>query len=302
MDKKPKVAVIGIGRWGKNLVEAFLRQGADIVYCFHNGSIENTKWLNEKHPDIKIASSYDAILLDNSIDAIVIATPIKTHFEITRKALMAKKNVFLEKPGTEAVKELVELKKFQEDNDLILSVGYIFVHHPVCKYIKNILNSEKIVGIHFEWNKWGSFGEDIVLNLFSHEVSILKTFGIDVDINSINFKTHSHISEKDIVVFGAKGLSSEDITININRVSLEKKKSVTIKTNKNSYLWLNNELKTLNKGQTSTNIDVSNVPSLDIEVANFISDIQNRNKPLVDLDFSIDVLKTTSFLLDSKHP
>ncbi len=302
MDKKLNVAIIGIGKWGKNLTEAFLRQGANIKYCFNKGSIENVKWLKEKHPDIELASSYEDILSDKTIDSIIVATPIKTHFEITKKALLAKKNVFLEKPGTETVEELEELKKLHVDNDLILTVGYIFVHHPVCTYIKKLLNNEKIISIHFEWNKWGSFGEDIILNLFSHEISLLKTFGIDIEEKTISFETHSHISEKDIVVFNAEGKNGEKITININRVSLDKKKTVTIKTNKNSYIWLNNELKIINMDQINTNIEVSNVPALDIEVANFISNIQNKNKPLVDLDFSIDVLKTTSFLLDSKHP
>ena len=302
MSKKLNMAIIGIGRWGKNLTSTFIKQGVNIKYCLHNGSIENSKWLNEKYPSVKLITDYNEILSDESIDSIIIATPIKTHFEFAKKALLAKKNVFIEKPGTQTVEEFKELKTIQKENNSIVTIGYVFIHHPIVSYINKALKNEKITGIHFEWNKWGSFGEDIIENLVTHEISILKHFGIDIDEKTIVCANHSHITKSDIFILQAKSKDGVGISMNINRVSLDKKKSITIKTNKNSYIWINNELKKINNDQTTSDIEIYNAPALDIEVANFIHDIENKQTPLVDIDFSIDILKIISFLKDSKHP
>jgi predicted dehydrogenase len=301
MNEKLNLAIIGIGRWGKNLTDTFSKQNVNIKYCFHNGSAENTKWINEKCPNIILAKNYEEILEDKTVDTIVIATPIKTHFELAKKALEAKKNVFIEKPGTQTIEEFEELKKIQKENDSIVTIGYVFIHHPICNYINKILKDEKITSIHFEWNKWGSFGEDIIENLVTHEISILKYFGIDIDTKTLSITNHPHITKSDIFVLEANSTQGVNVSININRVSQEKRKSITIKTDKNSYIWTNNELKKINTNQNCDNIEVNNTTALDMEISNFINDIKNHTNPLVDIDFSIDILKTISFLKDSKH-
>lgn len=301
MNEKLNLAIIGIGRWGKNLTDTFSKQNVNIKYCFHNGSAENTKWINEKYPNIILAKNYEEILEDKTVDTIVIATPIKTHFELAKKALEAKKNVFIEKPGTQTIEEFEELKKIQKENDSIVTIGYVFIHHPICNYINKILRDEKITSIHFEWNKWGSFGEDIIENLVTHEISILKYLGIDIDTKTLSITNHPHITKSDIFILEAKSTQGVHVSININRVSQEKRKSITIKTDKNSYIWTNNELKKINTNQNTDNIEVNNTTALDLEISNFINDIKNHTNPLVDIDFSIDILKTISFLKDSKH-
>ncbi len=301
MNEKLNLAIIGIGRWGKNLTDTFSKQNVNIKYCFHNGSAENTKWINEKYPNIILAKNYEEILEDKTVDTIVIATPIKTHFELAKKALEAKKNVFIEKPGTQTIEEFEELKKIQKENDSIVTIGYVFIHHPICNHINKILRDEKITSIHFEWNKWGSFGEDIIENLVTHEISILKYLGIDIDTKTLSITNHPHITKSDIFILEAKSTQGVHVSININRVSQEKRKSITIKTDKNSYIWTNNELKKINTNQNTDNIEVNNTTALDLEISNFINDIKNHTNPLVDIDFSIDILKTISFLKDSKH-
>jgi predicted dehydrogenase len=301
MNEKLNLAIIGIGRWGKNLTDTFSKQNVNIKYCFHNGSAENTKWINEKYPNIILAKNYEEILEDKTVDTIVIATPIKTHFELAKKALEAKKNVFIEKPGTQTIEEFEELKKIQKENDSIVTIGYVFIHHPICNYINKILRDEKITSIHFEWNKWGSFGEDIIENLVTHEISILKYLGIDIDTKTLSITNHPHITKSDIFILEAKSTQDVNVSININRVSQEKRKTITIKTDKNSYIWTNNELKKINANQNTDNIEIDNTPALDIEVSSFIKNIKNNTNPIVDIDFSIDILKTISFLKDSKH-
>ena len=220
---------------------------------------------------------------------------------VLKKALEAKKNVFIEKPGTQTIEEFEELKKIQKENDSIVTIGYVFIHHPICNHINKILRDEKITSIHFEWNKWGSFGEDIIENLVTHEISILKYLGIDIDTKTLSITNHPHITKSDIFILEAKSTQGVHVSININRVSQEKRKSITIKTDKNSYIWTNNELKKINTNQNTDNIEVNNTTALDLEISNFINDIKNHTNPLVDIDFSIDILKTISFLKDSKH-
>ena len=75
---------------------------------------------------------------------------------------------------------------------------------------------------------------------------------------------------------------------------------------KNPQLYENPQLlatvQKINNDQTTSDIEIDNTPALDIEVANFIHDIENKQNPLADIDFSIDILKIISFLKDSKHP
>ena len=110
MGKKPKIAIIGIGRWGKVLLKEFTKQ-ADIFCCDLKESDDAKIFLKENYPNLPITTDYHKILSDESIEAVVIATPTKTHFEIANQALENKKHVFLEKPGGTNSQDLEKLNK-----------------------------------------------------------------------------------------------------------------------------------------------------------------------------------------------
>ena len=123
-----RIAVIGIGRWGKNLIREFSKF-AIISKCVHQGNLENMKWLDTNYPEISSTTNIADVLDDPKIDAIVIATPINTHYKIIKNALESGKNVFVEKPMTQTTSEADNLIKIAKRKNLSLFVGYIFMYN-----------------------------------------------------------------------------------------------------------------------------------------------------------------------------
>ena len=92
----PSVAVIGSGYWGKNLVRNFSSLGALSVVC--DSHTETLRTLGEQYPQCRTVTSYAEVLRDDGIQAVAIATPAETHGIMVREALLAGKDVFVEKP------------------------------------------------------------------------------------------------------------------------------------------------------------------------------------------------------------
>ena len=93
--------VIGMGNWGKNLIRDFSKI-SNIKKCNSMGNSENIKWLKKNYPSIKYTSNTNEIFNDKQINAVIISTPIKTHYNLVKKALLSKnmyllKNLFAQK-------------------------------------------------------------------------------------------------------------------------------------------------------------------------------------------------------------
>src|SRR5258706_9331835 len=114
--KKMLVGVIGYGYWGPNIVRLLNEsEKTEIRYC--SDLLDSSlKHIKQRYPNIKVTKDYKNILNDNKVKAVFIVTPTKTHFQIAKDCLMAKKHVFVEKPLTYEVKHSEELiriaKKF----------------------------------------------------------------------------------------------------------------------------------------------------------------------------------------------
>src|SRR4051794_8533935 len=92
------VAVIGYGYWGPNLVRNFLEtDGARMAICCDMNA-QRLAHVESKYPRVEMTTSYDDVLNNSTIDAVVIATPVATHYEFVRKALEHGKHVLVEKP------------------------------------------------------------------------------------------------------------------------------------------------------------------------------------------------------------
>ena len=290
MDLTAKIAILGLGKWGKNLIKEFSKQ-ATIAYCFHNGNTENSTWLKQNYPNIQITDSYEKILADKSVGAIVIATPIATHYELAMQALKAGKNIFIEKPGTETSVEMQALCEEAKENNLTIAVGYLFIQSPAFLKLKELIKNEKIESLNFEWLKWGTFLEHPTLNLFSHEISIMLSLGLIPDKKEFYQETKL-VSDADILQIILKSGETK-ITAYLNRVSSEKRKTVICKTNKNIYIWENDSLFIVDptkKEKLEIGIDKSKTP-LALEVSDFLKCLEGGGKPKADGELAVQILK-----------
>jgi len=285
-----KIGVIGIGNWGKNLVRDFSKI-SNIKKCTSKGNTQNIQWLKKNYPSIEYVTNYKEILNDDEINAVIISTPIKTHYTLVKKALLSKKHVFIEKPLCSKISEAQELIKIAKNNNVFLFVGHIFLFNEVLKKLIQISKKEKITYIEFQWNKFGTFGEDIFLNLLSHDISIiLKLFGKPKKIHVQS--SFGFISKCDIVTLNLKFSQNQNCQIYLNRYSNKKEKTVKIFTEKNVYLW--NDLKLYKNKKSSSTFKLiyeSKLTPLEIQCKHFIRELNKSNYSFDYANLAKDVIQ-----------
>ena len=235
-----QIAIIGMGKWGKNLIREFAKF-SKVKTCITTGNRKNIVWLKENYPDTNHYTDINKVLNDPDIDAIIISTPINSHFTIAKKSLESKKHIFVEKPLAKTVSQAEKLIEIANRNQLCLFVGHIFLYNEIFKKIKTIHKTESIKHANFEWKKLGTFDENIFDNLLSHDLSLnLELFGMPKKIQ-INDKYGflTPVDRFSLELFFDKTIKSE---ITIDRIAHFKKKTVMIITQKNSYIWDDDKL------------------------------------------------------------
>ena len=140
---KKCVAVVGCGLWGRNIVRNFYNLGA--LYSVCDLDKENLKMIEELYSDVKTTSDFDGILANPEITAVCIITPSHTHFNLVKKAILAGKHVYVEKPISTTSKEAKELKELAEKVGVKLLVGHLLLYHPAVNRLKMLI-AEGILG------------------------------------------------------------------------------------------------------------------------------------------------------------
>ncbi len=176
VSKKPSIALCGIGRWGKNLAHHFYQLGALSVICDRRP--EFLKAASENFKNIKVESSYDNLLKDKSTDAIVIAVPTPEHYFFAKKALLASKHVFVEKPIALKVAHAEELCQIARQKKKKLMVGHLLLYHPALIKIKEIIRSNQLGELYYLYTQRLNLGqirkdENAMWSLAPHDISIL---------------------------------------------------------------------------------------------------------------------------------
>jgi predicted dehydrogenase len=290
MSEMKKLGIIGIGNWGKNLVRELSKIHC-IKKCSSNGNLKNIRWLKKNYPSIQYVSDSKEIFADKEINAVIIATPINTHYKLVKKALLSKKHVFVEKPISTNLSQAEELIEIAKKNNLLLFVGHIFIFNEIFKKLIQISNRENITHLNFLWNKFGTFDEDIFLNLVSHDLSIvLALFGKPKKIKLIN--KFGVISNCDVVTLTLELSNNKTCQIHVNRCSNYKQKHVSIFTQKNIYIWDDLSLYKNNKKTNSFKLVFqSKHTPLEIECKEFAKKLNETNTSLEFANIAKDVIQ-----------
>lgn len=282
------LAVIGLGRWGKNLIGEFSKI-SNILICCSLGNLENKKWLELHYPKIRYTSKIEEIVTNKFVESVVIATPIDTHYNLARKILLARKNVFMEKPMATKLTQAQDLQNKSLHGKRKLLIGHIYVYHEVFSEIEKLIFEKKILEILFEWNKFGSFSEDLKWNLLSHDIALaIKLIGVPSSIKVINEKSIK--SSSDIGSWELNYASGTKCRIYINRVSGFKSKKITFFLKDQKIIWENETLYLDRNGRLKL-IYKSRRSALSYECEDFINCIQNNRTPLSDGKLGLEVVK-----------
>lgn len=144
----PKVAVIGAGRWGQNIVRTLHALGALVAVAEQAPALLAQLKANPDYKDITFYADYVPILNDTDIQAVCIATPVATHFSVAQEALEAGKDVFVEKPMTMTVDEAEKLVKLADEKSAILMVGHMLLYQPAIQFIKHFIDEGKLGNVY----------------------------------------------------------------------------------------------------------------------------------------------------------
>ena len=239
------MAIIGLGSWGKLLLKEFSKI-SNVVICMGTGNIKNKKWLKSNFHNIQYTTNFKEILNNPIIDCVVIASPINSHFKLAELALKSNKHIFIEKPLAENALQAQKLIRLATAKKLSIFTGHIFLHHEVFKKLSKLLVNDKPQFAKFEWNKLGTFNENLFLNLAVHELSIiLELFGYPKKIKILD--SFGFITKHDLVSVQMTFDRDRSCQFNINRLSHEKKKTITVFTKNSIYIWQENKLYKFNK-------------------------------------------------------
>ena len=117
------LAIVGIGKWGKNLINEFSKN-SNIIMCQSTGNKKNIAWVNKNFPNIQHTKNFEDILNNKLIDAVVIASPIKTHFFLSTQVILAQKHLFVEKPMSMNFNDTKKLVNLAKNQNVVLFVQY----------------------------------------------------------------------------------------------------------------------------------------------------------------------------------
>jgi predicted dehydrogenase len=218
MSKPIKVGVVGCGYWGPNLIRNFrsLQDCTLKVMCDLNE--ERLAHLKTLYPEVKGETDFDNLINNPAIDAIVIATTLKSHYAMARASLLAGKHTFIEKPMAASLEECQELNEIAQKNGLVLMVGHTFLYSAAVKKIKEIVD-------------WGDLGEiryisarrlnlglfqqeiNVAWDLASHDISIIQHIMGELPI-SVNCRGSAHITP------GVEDVTSMCLTFSKNRSAI----------------------------------------------------------------------------------
>ena len=142
-----KVAVIGVGNWGKNLVRNFANLGALAMVCDQDAN--RLAAVQKEHGSVRVSTDRHAVLNDKEIKAVVVATPSDSHFPIAKEALLAGKHVYVEKPMARDVKHAEELDALATERNLVLMVGHLLLYHPAVNCLRDLISSGELGELRF---------------------------------------------------------------------------------------------------------------------------------------------------------
>jgi predicted dehydrogenase len=172
------IGIIGCGYWGPNLLRNFAENEAAELRAICDIDADRLAAIGRRYPAAVTTTDCSRLLNDPGIAAVVIATPVATHFPLAKKALQAGKHVLIEKPLTTSVREAEELISLAERNGLTLMVDHTFVYTGAVRKIKEIVSSGELGELlYFDSNRinLGLFQRDInvVWDLAPHDLSIM---------------------------------------------------------------------------------------------------------------------------------
>lgn len=170
---------MGCGYWGPNLLRNFHDLPTSQVTAICDIRPDRLEPLGKKFPSVQLTTRYQELLENASVDAVVIATPVSTHYEIASRALRAGKHVLVEKPLTATTREGILLNQLAARHNRVLMVGHTFEYHPAVLKVSELLKEGELGNLYYidsvrvNLGLHQSDGLNVIWDLAPHDISII---------------------------------------------------------------------------------------------------------------------------------
>jgi predicted dehydrogenase len=172
-----RVGIVGFGAWGPNHARNLKAQEGCHIAQIADTSEPRLTLARKQYPDVHVTNDTETVLEGSDNDAVVIATPLRSHHDLARRALLAGKHVLCEKPLTRTGEEAKELTQIAASKGLILMVGHVFMFNPGVLFLKAEIERGELGRIYYldlVRTNLGPIRQDVgaIYDLASHDISI----------------------------------------------------------------------------------------------------------------------------------
>ncbi|MBS6602966.1 MAG: Gfo/Idh/MocA family oxidoreductase [Brachyspira sp.] len=207
--KQQRIAVIGCGVWGRNIVRNFYNLNVLEIVCDLDES--NLEKVREQYPGVKTTNDFNEIIKNPEITSVAVVTPSHTHFKVVKAMLEAGKNVYVEKPISTVAQEAKDLTELAHEKGLVLMVGHLLLYHPAVNRLKMLVEEGVLGDIVYAQS------DRLNVNFFKNDRSVMW------DLAPHDVSMMSYVTGKEPVrIISAVGCSSERNDImDITHISIE---------------------------------------------------------------------------------
>jgi len=321
-ENKIKLALIGGGYWGKNLIRDFHSCGVlDTICDINETALEKYKTM---YPNVKMVTNwYNGVLDNKDINAVCIALPAELHYKFAKEALLTNKDVYVEKPITLDIDQAEELVKLAKERNKILMVGHLLHYHPAIVKIKEMIKEGKIGKVKNIVANRLSLGifrkhENVLWSFAPHDISVvLSLVGEMPDSVVCHGKDHINEGVHDVTNSILK-FKDAYVNINVNWLNPYKEQKMSIIGEKGMIIFddvskekitffpeyiqysadIHSNPTPIKNNGVNIEVDLSKFPLL-LECEHFVECCKTRQQPITHGEEGVNVLKVLNGLQES---
>ena len=325
---KTVIAQIGVGYWGPNLLRNLAANKNCEIKTVAELSEERRSFVKSLYPKINISNDFNEILNDSDIEAVVISTPVNTHFDLATKALSAGKHILVEKPMAKSVEQIEQIGALAKKNNLVAMAGHTFLYNSAVRYLKQLIDKGDLGEIRYIYCQRLNLGRirsdvDALWNFAPHDISIIQYLLDNITPILVKRQGMDYVQEgiEDVVFMNIVYPDKIMANIHVSWLDPHKVRCITVVGTKKMVVYddvADNKIAVYDKGidrkaVLGQHMDYDNgfykfshrdgdvlLPKINfeeplkVEIAHFIDCIQNGTRCLTDTDHAMQVVKILS--------
>lgn len=302
--QEQKIAVIGCGVWGRNIVRNFYNLNVLDTVC--DIDEENLKKVTEQYEGVKTTKDFNDIINNPEITGVAVVTPSHMHYKVVKAMLLAGKNVYVEKPISTVAEEARDLTKLANERGLVLMVGHLLLYHPAVNRLKMLIDEGALGNVVYAQSdrlnvNYFKNDRSVMWDLAPHDVSMI-SYVIGKDPVRVISATGCSSDRNDIMDITHIGIEFEDgIIAQISDSWITPKKHVTLLVRGSKATAILDDTLPEHKLQIFDNyaagatkniqLDYLEIEPLKLECQHFISCCENGKKARSDGENGFTVVK-----------